>query len=54
MTSLYALEYIYIHTHTNTHIWASQVVLEAKNLPANAGDKEPHKTPRISIEVGGG
>ena len=33
--------YIYIYTHTHTHItyiWASQVALVVKNLPANAGD----------------
>ena len=34
----YEKDYIYIYTHTHTRIWASQVVLVVKNLPANARD----------------
>ena len=29
---------LYTHTHTLIYIWASQVVLVVKNLPANARD----------------
>ena len=46
---IYIYIYIYIYTHTHmcvcvcvcvsmSILWASQVVLVAKNLPANAGD----------------
>ena len=51
MTSVYALEYI----HTYTHIWASQVVLVAKSLPANAGDiRGTGSVPGLGRSPGGG
>ena len=51
MTSVYALEYI----HTYTHIWASQVVLVAKSLPANAGDiRGTGSVPKLGRSPGGG
>ena len=43
------------HTHTHTRIWASQVVLVVKSLPANAGDiRDTGSTPGSGRSVGVG
>ena len=59
-----------MHTHTHTHtrvraclhifmhkytdIWASQLALALKNLPANVGDKRHSFTPVSVRSLGGG
>ena len=46
---------LYTHTHTLIYIWASQVVLVVKNLPANAGDlRDAGLIPGLGRSSGGG
>ena len=51
--TIYLRIYIYIYTHT--YIWASQVVLVAKNLPSNARDlRDTGSIPASGRSPGGG
>ena len=46
---------MYTHAHTHTYVWASQVALVVKNLPANTGDvRDKSSIPGSGRSSGGG